>query len=126
MQKNDHITDTTERVERKNYKPTIVYSQSLEQIIEKYEMVCTQLHLIADEVPSEATNVDELIAREQKLFDRHATLLNDALNMEIQSIGDANAIMRLWKNEVIGDRENSMLTAGDKIVLSVCKFLEAK
>lgn len=112
-------------MQRKKYKPSIVYSQSLTQIIEKYEIICDELHLIANEVPSISSNVDELIAREQALFDKHARLINDALNMEIRSIEDAKAIMKLWKNEVTGDKESSRLSAGDQIVLSVCKFLES-
>jgi len=116
----------TSNLRDKKYKPSIVYSQSLTQIVEKYEAVCNELHLIADEGPSISSNVDELIAREQALFDRHATLLNDALNMEIRSIEDAKAIMKLWKNEVVGNGESPQLSAGDQIVLSVCNFLEGK
>lgn len=115
-----------EHIRRENYPPSIVYSRSLKQIIEKYNDVCVALNKIADEVPTGAENIEDLIAREQALFDEHATLLNDAMSMEIRSMEDVKAIMTLWKNEVIGESRPCDLNVSDQIVLSVCNFLEAK
>ena len=107
-----------------DFAPSIVYSRSLPQIIEAYQDVCNQLSDIADEVPESADNVDDLIARERALFDRHAELLNDAMSMKIKTLDDAKAILKLWKNEVVGDQKVRSLSAGDQIVLSVAKFLD--
>lgn len=115
-----------ERARRENYPPSIVYSRSLKQVIEKYNDVCEALNKIADEVPNGTENIEELIAREQALFDEHATLLNDAMSMEVRSMDDVQAIMTLWKNEVVGDSQPCDLNVSDQIVLSVCNFLEAK
>lgn len=106
------------------FAPSIVYSRSLPQIIEAYQDVCDQLNDIADEVPESADNVDNLIARERELFDQHAELLNDAMSMRIRTLDDAKAILKLWKNEVVGDQKIRSLSAGDQIVLSVAKFLD--
>ncbi len=106
------------------FSPSIVYSRSLSQIIEEYQAVCEQLNVIADEVPDSVDNVDELIARERNLFDKHAELLNDAMSMNIRTLDDAKAILKLWKNEVVGDQKTKSLSAGDQIVLSVAKFLD--
>jgi hypothetical protein len=107
-----------------DFTPSIVYSRSLSQIIEAYEDVCEQLNTIADEVPDSVENVDDLIARERELFDKHAELLDDAMSMQIRTLSDAKAILKLWKNEVVGDQKVRSLSAGDQIVLSVSKFLE--
>ncbi len=120
----DMNTETAVRAERAGYKPSIVYSQSLTKIIDKYQHVCDQLNEIADEVPDSVDNVDSLIARERELFDQHARLLNDAMKMKIHSMDDVKAILTLWRNEVVGDQKTKSLSAGDQIVLSVSKFLE--
>lgn len=117
------VTNANEAVQN-NFAPSIVYSRSLPQIIEAYQEVCVQLDSIADEVPEAADNVDDLIARERELFDKHAELLNDAMNMRIRTLDDAKAILKLWKNEVVGDQKVRSLSAGDQIVLSVAKFLD--
>lgn len=116
----DNVVETV----RADYKPSIVYSQSLTEIISKYQKVCDQLNEIADEVPDSVENVDSLIARERDLFDQHARLLNDAMKMKIHSMEDVKAILQLWRNEVVGDQKTKSLSAGDQIVLSVSKFLE--
>jgi hypothetical protein len=117
-------TDNVVETVRADYKPSIVYSQSLTEIINKYQKVCDQLNEIADEVPDSVENVDNLIARERDLFDQHARLLNDAMKMKIHSMEDVKAILQLWRNEVVGDQKVKNLSAGDQIVLSVSKFLE--
>lgn len=116
--------NATTETGQNDFTPSIVYSRSLPQIIEAYEDVCEQLNTIADEVPDSVENVDDLIARERELFDKHAELLDDAMSMNIRTLDDAKAILKLWKNEVVGDQKVRSLSAGDQIVLSVSKFLE--
>jgi len=120
------MLDSTAAAETANndFAPSIVYSRSLPQIIEAYQDVCNQLSDIADEVPDSTDNVDNLIARERELFDKHAELLDDAMSMRIRTLEDAKAILKLWKNEVVGDQKVRSLSAGDQIVLSVSKFLD--
>ncbi|RKQ72135.1 hypothetical protein DES40_1472 [Litorimonas taeanensis] len=120
----DIVKDKVDDITRPKYVPYMVYSRTLTQVIAEYQNVCLQLNEIADETPESAECVNSLIARERDLFDQHSALLNEAMKMKVKSFADAKAILALWKNEVVGDQEIKSLSAGDKIVLSVSKFLE--
>lgn len=96
---------------------------SLENVINKYKLVCNELELCAEAVPETPQDMKALIDKEAALLDEQASLLETALNLTPQNFEDARALLWIWHNEVIATQTQTSLSEADKIIKKVCNFL---
>lgn len=101
-----------------------VETSSLSTLIDNYRVCTSALEAIAEKVPANLKEAEDLEKEERVLHDRRAELLGVIVSREPNSLDDAKAYLRLWHLEKLEESVDGKMSITDDLVCKVCNYLD--